>query len=316
MKLNLTSLTTSIGGLSAQILHSIAKRPWIKFITRRLYLYALLVRLDKPIGILLLLWPTLWALWWAAGGMPDVKVLLVFILGTILMRSAGCAINDFADRNFDKHVARTRTRPVTSGQIKPFEAVLVFLLLSILAFLLVLSLNRYTIYLSAGGLVLAAVYPYSKRYTYLPQVFLGAAFAWGVPMAWAAQTGEVTKTTWLVYTAAVIWAVIYDTQYAMVDRDDDLKVGLKSTAILFAEYDRIIIAGLQVFMLIALIIIGRQMQMGIYYYLSLALAMTFFDHQYWLIRNREPSLCFRAFLNNHWFGMCVFIGIASHYFFL
>ena len=286
-----------------------------KQLSRRLSLYAKLVRLDRPIGIYLLLWPTLWALWWAAEGIPDLGVLVVFVLGTVIMRSAGCAINDFADRDFDGQVKRTKQRPLATGAVTPREAVGVFVTLALIAFLLVLTMNRLTIYLSIGGALLAFIYPFSKRHTYIPQVVLGAAFGWGIPMAWAAQTGELSRIAWLVYTAAVVWTVIYDTMYAMVDRDDDIKLGIKSTAILFGENDRLFIGILQALMLLTMIAIGIEMEMSVYYYASLLIGVGLFDHQLWLISEREPRDCFKAFLNNHWLGMIVFVGIVLHYLF-
>ncbi len=279
----------------------------------RLHQYALLMRLHRPIGIYLLVWPMLWSLWWAARGVPDFKVLCVFLLGAVLMRSAGCAINDYADRNLDGHVARTKDRPLAAGALKPFEAVLVFAVLTALAFALVLSMNSLTIWLSLGGAALAALYPFSKRYTHLPQVVLGAAFGWAVPMAWAAQAGELNRITWLIYIAAVLWAVIYDTLYAMADREDDIRMGAKSTAILFGDADKAAIAVLQILLLLTLVMIGVNNDMGGYYYVALLIGAALFDHHRWMIRDRQPAACFRAFLHNHWFGMVVFIGIALHY---
>jgi 4-hydroxybenzoate polyprenyltransferase len=275
--------------------------------------YALLMRLHKPIGIFLLLWPTLWALWFAAGGLPDGLVLFVFITGVILMRSAGCVINDLADRKVDPHVARTRERPIAAGRVSVREALVLFVVLALVAFLLVLLMNRLTILLSFIGAALAASYPFMKRYTYLPQVYLGLAFGWAVPMAYAAQTGEVTKVTWLLLTATVLWATAYDTMYAMVDRDDDMRIGVKSTAILFGPADRIIIGMIQLLMLITLILIGRQLHMGVVYYLGLLAASGFAIYQQWLIRERQPARCFQAFLNNNWLGLVIFTAIVLDY---
>lgn len=279
----------------------------------RLREYLLLMRANRPIGSLLLLWPTLWALWIAAEGVPDGLVLFVFVSGVFLMRSAGCVINDFADRKLDPHVARTRNRPIAAGRVTPREALLLFAGLCLAAFLLVLLMNRLTILLSLVGVLLAAIYPFMKRYTYLPQVFLGIAFGWAVPMAFAAQTGETTRIAWLLFTANVVWATAYDTLYAMVDRADDLKVGAKSTAILFGEADRLIVGILQLTVLLILWLIGRQLHMGLYYWLGLLAAAGLAGYQQYMIRGRDPGACFRAFLNNNWFGMLIFAGILLHY---
>ncbi len=275
----------------------------------RLARYARLMRLDKPIGILLLLWPTLWALWLASSGHPSVKVLLVFVIGVILMRSAGCVINDFADRDFDGKVQRTRGRPLAAGEIGEGEALRLFAGLSLLALLLVMSMNTLTLELAFVGALLAVSYPYSKRYTYLPQFHLGLAFGWAVPMAYAAQTGSLPATAWLLLIAALLWAVIYDTMYAMVDREDDIRIGVKSTAILFGEADRLIIGFIQVLMLSVMLIIGHHEGLGPAYYAGLAVAGGLGIYQQYLIREREPQACFRAFLNNNWLGMSIFIGI-------
>ncbi|AOV18205.1 4-hydroxybenzoate polyprenyltransferase [Acidihalobacter aeolianus] len=280
----------------------------------RLWQYALLVRANRPIGALLLVWPMLWCLWIAADGRPDPWVLVVFLAGTWVMRSAGCAINDFADRDFDGHVARTRQRPLAAGRIRPIEAIGVFLALSLVAFLLVLSMNRETVYLSFGGVALAASYPFMKRFHHLPQVHLGAAFGWAVPMAWTAQTGAwPSPLAWLIFIAAVLWATIYDTMYAMADREDDLKIGLKSTAILFGDADRLIIGVLQVMMMVALYLIGRDAHLGWPYALALVVAAGMFVYQQLLIAYRVPEFCFRAFMHNNWFGFTVFAGIVLSY---
>ncbi len=276
-------------------------------------LYARLMRLDKPIGIYLLLWPTLWALWIAGEGKPDLLVLGVFVLGVVLMRSAGCVINDYADRNIDPHVARTCKRPVASGEVKPREALILFGVLCMLAFALVLLMNPLTVYLSFVAVALAALYPFMKRYTNLPQVVLGAAFGWAVPMAFAAQTGEVPRIAWLLFVATVLWTTAYDTMYGMVDREDDLKIGVKSTAILFGESDRVVIAVLQLLALGALVLAGQAASLDGYYYFGLALAAGLVLYQQYLIREREPVACFKAFLNNHWFGAAVFSGIVLAY---
>lgn len=284
-----------------------------KRMRERLVQYYYLTRLDRPIGIFLLLWPTLWALWLASNGRPDPLVLFVFIAGTVLMRSAGCAINDYADRKIDAHVARTRNRPLATGAVRPKEALLVFAVLCLLAFALVLLLNRMTIYLSFGGVLLAAIYPFMKRYTHLPQVVLGMAFAWAIPMAYAAQTEALPKEAWLLYVITVIWAVIYDTMYAMVDREDDLKIGVKSTAILFGEADRLILFVLQVMMFVGLLLLGRELALGPAYYGSMGLAALLALYQQYLIKDRDPLRCFRAFLNNNWLGAILFIGILLHF---
>lgn len=285
-------------------------------IKNRLRDYVSLMRLDKPIGIFLLLWPTLWALLIASQGNPDPKVLLVFVLGVILMRSAGCVINDYADRDIDRHVSRTQNRPLTAGRLNTFEALLVFALLCVAAFALVLQLNRLTLLLSVVGVALAASYPFMKRVTHLPQVYLGAAFGWAVPMVFAAQTNSVPPIAWLIFTATVLWATAYDTMYAMVDRDDDLVLGVKSTAILFGEADRQIIALLQFMLLICLVMIGYQAQLGLPYYTGLLIAACFSLYQQYLIRYRDRDGCFRAFLNNNWFGATIFAGILLHYLFI
>ncbi|MET0356752.1 MAG: 4-hydroxybenzoate octaprenyltransferase [Cellvibrio sp.] len=270
-----------------------------------------LMRLDKPIGILLLLWPTLWALWLAAKGIPSMKNLAIFCLGVVVMRSAGCVINDFADRKVDGKVARTQGRPLATGVITSREAIILFVVLCLTAFGLVLLTDPLTIKLSVGGLLLAFSYPFMKRYTHLPQVVLGAAFAWGIPMAYAAQTGVLDKNMWLIYLTVVLWTVVYDTFYAMVDRDDDLKIGVKSTAILFGDQDRLITGLLQLTVLYSLILVGKAYALGWIFYLSLALAAGLFGYQQWLIRFRERQACFKAFLNNNWVGAVVFVGIAA-----
>ena len=280
----------------------------------RLDLYARLIRFEKPIGLYLLLWPTLWALAVAAEGSPDGWVLFVFVCGVFLMRSAGCAINDYADRDIDLHVARTRERPLTSGKIAPKEALAVFAVLGVIAFLLVLSLNRYTIQLAFVGIVLAASYPYMKRFHYLPQVHLGAAFGWAVPMAFAAQTGTIPKQGWLLFVGALLWAVAYDTIYSMVDREDDLKLGVKSTAILFGDYDRGMIALFQLLFLLALVLVGIDLQFSGVYYLGLGVAALLLGYEQFLIADRVPAHCFAAFLHNHWVGAVVFAGIMGHYY--
>ncbi|MFV1973612.1 MAG: 4-hydroxybenzoate octaprenyltransferase [Thiohalobacterales bacterium] len=285
------------------------------FVTERLREYALLMRLDKPIGFFLLLWPTLWALLIAGEGQPDAQVLLVFILGVLLMRSAGCVINDFADTEIDRHVARTQNRPLAAGRIRKTEAIVLFVLLCLMALGLVLLLNTLTVMMSFVGVLLAATYPFMKRLTYLPQVYLGAAFGWAVPMAFAAQTGSVPPIAWLLFTTTVLWATAYDTMYAMVDRGDDLALGVKSTAILFGESDRLIIGVIQVMVLVSLVMVGVQVGLGWFYYAGVCVAGVLVFYQQWLIRYRERKECFRAFLNNHWFGAAVFAGLLLDYFF-
>ncbi|MDT8384518.1 MAG: 4-hydroxybenzoate octaprenyltransferase [Gammaproteobacteria bacterium] len=282
-------------------------------IRHRSYYYALLMRLNRPIGTYLLLWPTVWALWIAGQGQPHPGVTLVFVLGVILMRSAGCVINDYADRDFDPHVARTRNRPIAAGQVSPREALVLFAVLCLLAFALVLTLNTLTILLSLGGALLAGIYPFMKRYTYLPQVFLGLAFGWAVPMAFAAQTGGVPLVAWLLLTATVLWATAYDSMYAMVDIEDDLKIGVKSTAILFGDADRIVIGSLQCMLLLTLWIVGNNLGLGLFYFLGLGVAAGLSVYQQFLIRDRSPEGCFKAFLNNHWFGAAIFAGLVLHY---
>ncbi len=280
------------------------------FLFDRLTQYARLARLDRPIGNFLLLWPTLWALWIAGQGRPQPLVLVVFALGVLVMRAAGCVINDFADRNLDGHVERTRARPMATGRVSELEALGLFVGLCLVAFGLVLLLNRLTIYLSLVGVALAATYPFMKRYTYLPQVHLGAAFGWAIPMAFAAETGAVPPVAWLVFLAAVVWATIYDTMYAMVDRDDDLVVGIKSTAILFGDHDRLIIGVLQVIMTVILVTVGLRAGLGEPYYWGVGLAALLFAYQQLLIRERSREDCFRAFLNNNVYGGVVFVGLA------
>lgn len=286
------------------------KRPWDAKALERLAVYLRLTRLNRPIGTFLLLWPTLWALWLAAGGVPNPGLLLIFILGVFLMRSAGCVINDFADRNIDGHVKRTRERPLATGEVSTGEAITLFVVLCLLAFGLVLLTNPFTVKLSFGAVALAFCYPFMKRYTHLPQVVLGAAFAWSVPMAFSAQRGSLGEDVWLLYTAVVLWTVVYDTFYAMVDRDDDLKIGVKSTAVLFGDQDRIITALLQGMTLYALVMVGSRFELGGYYYLGLLAAAGLFAYQQYLIRHRERGPCFQAFLNNNWVGFAIFAGIV------
>ena len=279
----------------------------------RLYQYYLLTRLDRPIGIYLLLWPALWALWIAGEGRPDPVIVLVFVLGTVLMRSAGCVINDFADRKIDPHVARTENRPIAAGRVSSKEALILFAVLCLVAFVLVLQLNAFTILLSFPAVFLAASYPFAKRWTYLPQAHLGAAFGWAVPMAFAAQLNEIPTVAWLLFVVTLLWALAYDTFYAMCDREDDLKIGVKSTAILFGRYDRFITVTMQVAVLAGLAVTGLWVGLGVVYFASLLLAFGLALYQQWLIRDREPQVCLQAFLNNHWFGAVVFAGILFDY---
>lgn len=279
----------------------------------RIKQYWLLARFDRPIGILILLWPALWALWVASDGRPDILVLIVICLGVVLMRAAGCVINDYADREFDPHVERTKQRPIAAGKVTPREALIVFAVLCLCAFGLVLMLNIYTIMLSFIAAFLAASYPFMKRYTHLPQAYLGIAFGWAVPMSFTAQINSIPAVAWVMYLAVVLWALVYDTMYAMVDKDDDLKIGVKSTAILFGAYDRHIMAMLQIIILGLLIAVGQMKQLSWPYYGGLLMAAGFSVYQQKLIFHRKKSLCFKAFLNNNWFGMAVFAGLVMDY---
>ena len=293
-----------------------AAAPLLSLLGQQLKNYALLMRLDKPIGIWLLLWPTLWALWLAGEGRPDPGLFVVFVLGVIVMRSAGCVLNDFADRNIDPYVERTRNRPIASGAVAPSEALLVFVALSLVAVGLATMLNRQAQLLTIVAAALTVIYPFIKRFISIPQFFLGAAFGWAVPMAFAAQTGEAGRLAWLVFAVALIWAVIYDTFYAMVDRPDDLKVGVKSTAILFGDLDLFVIGGLQILMLVALVMIGNQAELGFWYYAAVGVAGILMGYHQRLARGRDADGCFAAFRQNHLVGLTVFVGIALHYTFL
>ena len=275
--------------------------------------YAQLMRLDRPIGIWLLLWPTLWALWIGGRGKPNPHIFIIFVVGTALMRSAGCAINDYADRSFDPRVQRTKDRPLAAGRISTLEALVLFAVLSMSALMLALQLNRFTLLLAVGGAFLAVSYPFIKRFLSLPQLYLGITFGWGIPMAFAAQLEHVPRVAWLLLLANMLWVTVYDTMYAMVDRDDDLKIGVRSTAILFGDSDRHIIAILQIMTLLSLYLVGRMIHMGYWYSMGLVAGAMFFVYQLWLIRAREREGCFRAFLNNNYFGMAVFIGILLEY---
>ena len=275
--------------------------------------YIRLTRLDRPVGIWLLLWPTLWAVWIAGRGKPDPRLFVIFVCGTVLMRSAGCAVNDYADRSFDPHVARTADRPLAQGRITTTEALILFAVLALAALALVLQLNKLTLLLALGGAFLAVTYPFIKRFLSVPQLYLGIAFGWGIPMAFAAQLEHVPNVALLFMIANLLWVTVYDTIYAMVDRDDDLKIGVRSTAILFGDSDRHILAVLQALTLLALYLAGRLLNMSGWYYAGLTAGALFFIRQLVLIRNRDRDACFRAFLESHYFGMSVFIGILLTY---
>jgi len=275
--------------------------------------YLLLIRLNRPIGIFLLLWPALWGLWIASEGFPNTKILVVFLFGVFLMRSAGCILNDIIDKDFDKFVARTQNRPLASDKLSSIEAFIVAISLIFIAFLLVLTTNTLTVQLSFVAVILAGTYPFLKRHTYLPQFFLGLTFGWSIPMAFAATTNSIPKIAWLLLIANILWAVVYDTIYAMIDREDDLKIGIKSTAILFDDADIFIIGLIQSLVLIALIVIGQQASLNTIYYFSLIIGGCLFLYQLYLIRNRDPKKCMQAFLNNNWFGLVVFIGLFINY---
>ena len=287
--------------------------PFLYRLARRLEEYMRLMRLNRPIGIWLLLWPTLWALWVAGNGHPDPKVLVVFVLGVTVMRSAGCIINDFADRNVDPHVRRTRERPLAARRVTPTEALLLFVGLLGVALWLATFLNPFTLRLACVGAALTVSYPLMKRFFALPQLYLALAFSWGVPMAFAALLGRLPRVAWVMFVATIIWVTIYDTLYAMVDREDDLKVGVNSSAIVFADMDRLIVGALQLTMLVALALMGRTLLFGNAYLAALGVAAVFFIYQQWLIRARDPDACLRAFLNNHYVGMSIFIGILLEY---
>lgn len=275
----------------------------------RLPHYLQLIRLHKPIGILLLLWPTLWALWLGSAGQPDTKILLVFLLGTILMRSAGCIMNDIADRNIDGHVLRTRERPLVTGKVSMKEACCLMIFLSGSAFGLVLLCNLLTIFLAILGAMLVMIYPFMKRLMQLPQLVLGVAFSWSVPMAFAATSDNIPYSAWFLFLTCILWPLIYDTFYAMVDREDDTQIGIKSSAILFGANDKMIIGLLQIIFLSMLVQVGILFALNIFYYLALVATGLLFIYQQWLIKNRDRESCFAAFLNNNWVGLIIFLGI-------
>lgn len=276
--------------------------PWIQ-----------LMRLDRPIGSMLLMWPTLWALWIAGSGTPSLKHIIIFVSGVFVMRAAGCVINDFADRNYDGYVERTRARPLVTGALTAQQALQLFFGLGLLALVLVLLLNRFTMLLSLGGLGLAVLYPFTKRFTHLPQVFLGAAFSWAIPMAFAAETERVPEIAWLLFITNLLWTVAYDTEYAMCDREDDLKVGIKSTAVLFGDLDKVMVGILQILTLVTLYVLGQKLGFTWPWYLGLAGMAASFIHQQRRIRYRERWPCFHAFISNHWAGASVFAGLYCHY---
>ncbi len=298
---------------SASVAVPAARRNWGAWLERRLRNLALLMRLDRPIGIWLLLWPTLWALWIAGAGHPKRRLLAIFLAGTVLMRSAGCIINDLADRNIDPHVKRTRMRPLAFRVVSPGEALALSTLLLLGALTLVLQLNALTLKLAAVGAVLTVSYPLLKRFFPLPQLYLGLCFGWAVPMAFAATLGSVPRLGWLMLVAAVLWAGVYDTMYAMVDRDDDLRIGVQSSAILFGDMDRLMIAVMQLMVLYTLLLVGRELHFGVGYRAALVAGACLFVWQQWLIRRRDRDACLQAFQNNNYFGMVIFIGLLLEY---
>src|SRR5690242_3106871 len=298
-------LDPRIKSLWLKVRFNSATKEWWPLVKERGAAYGRLMRLHRPIGTFLLLWPTLWALWLATAGKPTPKLFMIFVAGVFVMRAAGCIINDYADRHYDPHVMRTRERPLATGEVSVTEAAILFVILGLMAFGLVLTLNTLCIELAFVGLALAVSYPFMKRYTYLPQPYLGLAFGWGIPMAFAAATGTVPDVAWLVFIANILWSTVYDTQYAMVDRADDLKIGIKSTAILFGSMDKQIIGVLQLLLMGNLLMIGTRMQLDTAYYVGLGFAACFALYQQYLIRRREPAKCFEAFLNNNWFGVSV-----------
>lgn len=282
-------------------------------LSERITLYIRLTRLDRPIGILLLLWPTLWAVWLASVGHPSLLILAVFVLGTVLMRSAGCVINDYADRDIDKHVQRTRERPITSGEVSPREALYLAASLAIAALLLILPLNKLTLLLSIPAVFLAASYPFTKRFFAIPQAYLGIAFGFGIPMAYAATLGYIPPVAWVLLLANVFWAIAYDTEYAMVDRDDDIHLGVHSSALLFGRYDVLAVMACYAIALLLLALAGLMAGLGLLYFLGLVVAEGIAAYHFVLIKRREHERCFKAFLHNNWFGAAVFAGIVLDY---
>jgi 4-hydroxybenzoate polyprenyltransferase len=282
-------------------------------LTQRLPLYLRLMRLDRPIGILLLLWPTLWAIWIASNGRPPLLILFIFIAGTVLMRSAGCVINDYADRDIDKHVKRTEHRPITSGQVAPREALWLAAALVLAAFLLILPLNTLTLLLSVPAVLLAGSYPYTKRFLAIPQAYLGIAFGFGIPMAFAALQGSVPAIAWWLLLANIFWCIAYDTEYAMVDRDDDIHLGIHSSALFFGKYDVLAVMACYTAALAILAYVGDLLHLGAAYYAGLLLAAAIAGYHYTLIRERQRETCFKAFLHNNWLGAAVFVGLALNY---
>jgi 4-hydroxybenzoate polyprenyltransferase len=308
-------LDPKIKSLWLKLRYNSATKEWWPLVKERGSAYGRLMRLHRPIGSFLLLWPTLWALWLATAGRPSPKLFMIFVAGVFVMRAAGCIINDYADRHYDPHVTRTRERPLATGEVSVIEAAILFVILGLMALGLVLLLNTLCLELAVVGLALAVSYPFMKRYTYLPQPYLGLAFGWGIPMAFAAAQGTVPDVAWLIFIANILWTTVYDTEYAMVDRADDLKIGIKSTAILFGSMDKQIIGVLQLLLMGNLLMIGSRMQLDASYYVGLGFAACFALWQQHLIRRREPAKCFEAFLNNNWFGVSVFSGIVLNYIF-
>jgi len=284
-------------------------------LARTLLDYAQLMRLHRPIGIWLLMWPALWGLWIAGDGRPEPATFLIFMAGVLVMRSAGCVINDYADRDLDPHVRRTAERPLAAGRVSPGEALMLFVGLGLVAAGLALLLEPLARLMAVVGALLAVTYPFVKRYLHIPQFYLGLAFAWSIPMAFAQLTGSVPRLAWLLLVSVVLWSAVYDTMYAMVDREDDLKIGLKSTAILFGDADRALIGAMQAMVLFALVLAGNEAGLGSWYRAGLVIGAAFFAYEQWLIRDRDPAHCFQAFNNNHYFGMVVFIGLALDYLF-
>jgi 4-hydroxybenzoate polyprenyltransferase len=283
-------------------------------LAERIDAYEKLIRLDKPIGTLLLLWPTLWALWLCSRGHPDWSVVVIFVVGTVLMRSAGCAINDYADRDFDGKVERTRKRPLASGQIRPIEALTVALVLILVSFALVVQLNQLTIKLSIVAVVIAAIYPFTKRFFAVPQAVLGLAFGFGIPMAFAAHTNHVPWQAWMLLLANVFWALAYDTEYALVDREDDLKVGIRTSALTFGRFDVFAIMMCQGLFLLTMLWVGRLFRLGWHFNVGIGVAAVLIAFQYGMIRDRKPSDCFRAFKQNNWIGAVLFAGIFASFY--